>query len=171
MAGRAAADDEADVQRIFPYHGQVPAAQRVALADLAEGELPLALPASLQAAEILVIGSLDADSDNVLQVPGPILVAYTIAERMGQAGYPLPLNRPVATVLITGLTGMTALGVFVAGFARCAGRCLWPGGRAGRSGWPCWAWLPPAWPGRWSSRYCSVPTGSRRLRCRLPVPR
>ena len=92
------------------------------LADAAariEPPIPAAAPATY-----VIVGSLAADSDNVLDRPGPLLLAWAVADlSAGKASVARePLNHPLALFAIAALAVLLTIGSFALSFRVVRGR-------------------------------------------------
>ena len=113
-------DDRAD---ILPASLVIPlgddAAFKPFMHRLADGAAKIEPPIPAAAPAIYVIvGSLAADSDNVLDRPGPLLLAWALADlTAGKASVARePLNHPVALLALAAFAGLLAVGAFALTF-------------------------------------------------------
>jgi TIR domain len=79
---------------------------------------PPMIPAAPNA-QYVVIGSLIEDSDNVMARPGPLLLAWALSDLLAgrSSAAPVPLNRPLASLLLGLMGALASWSVFAATFA------------------------------------------------------
>ena len=67
-----------------------------------------------QMPQTVIVGSLQVDSDNLLQRPGPVLLAWAVTDlaRSGQGAARRPLNNPLAALGLGALTVLATLAAY-----------------------------------------------------------